>query len=171
MSGAIPPGATLWGKTTPALLDGGEGKLACYGDGSGTLTCLGANGRVAWTCKFVERPFGTPPQSNGKRLLVPAGTSLYALDAVGNVEWQRDLKSTILTRPEQFELPAGPVIVCGDESGNVHSLRPAGEPVWSTSIDRPMETFLSLLPRPGSTPLILISGQWGTPRADFRQAS
>lgn len=154
-------GETLWGKTTPALLEGAQGKLACYGDSSGTLTCLEANGCVAWMRKFAERPFNTPPQSTGARLLVPAGATLYALDAEGKVEWRRDLKSTILTRPERFALPAGPVIVCGDENGYVHALRPSGEPLWRVSIGRPMETFLSLLPRPGSTPLILTSGQWG----------
>jgi outer membrane protein assembly factor BamB len=155
------PGETLWGKTMPALLDTGAGKLACYGDVSGTLTCLEANGRVAWTRKFAERPFRTPPQSTGARLIVPAGVTLYALDATGKVEWQRDLKSTILTRPEQLALPAGPAIVCGDESGRLHALRLTGEPMWQASIGRPMETFLNLLPRPDSTPLILTTGHWG----------
>jgi outer membrane protein assembly factor BamB len=154
-------GETLWGKTTPLLLDGGAPRLACYADVSGTLTCLDADGRVGWSRKFAERPFRTPPQWAGGRILVPAGATLYALDASGKTVWQRDLKKPILTRPEQFTLPQGPAIVCGDESGMVHALGPNGEPIWQASIGRPMETFLNLLPRPGSTPLILTSGNWG----------
>jgi hypothetical protein len=155
------PGETVWGKTTPTIIDAGAGKLACYGDVSGTLTCLDANGRQAWKRKFSERPFRTPPQWAGAHLLVPAGATLYALDASGQLVWQRNLKSTILTRPEQFALPEGPAIVCGDESGRVHALRPTGEPVWEASIGRPMETYLNLLPRLGSTPLILTTGHGG----------
>jgi hypothetical protein len=155
------PGETVWGKTIPTLIDAGAGKLACYGDVSGTLTCLDASGRAAWKRKFSERPFRTPPRWAGAHLLVPAGATLYALDASGQVAWRRDLKSTILTRPEQFALPEGRTIVCGDESGRVHALRPAGEPMWEASIGRPMETYLNLLPRPGSTPLILTTGYAG----------
>ncbi len=155
------PGETVWGKTMPTLVDAGAGKLACYSAVSGTLTCLDANGRAAWERKFSERPFRTPPQWAGGHLLVPAGATLYALDASGKVAWQRNLKSPILTRPEQFTLPEGPAIVCGGESGHLYALRLTGEPIWEASIGRPMETYLNLLPRPGSTPLILATGYAG----------
>jgi hypothetical protein len=160
------PGKTTWGRAIPARIETNKGAAWCFGDESGTVTCLAADGNVVWTRKPEKGRCRAPLQSyvrDGRTwvLLVPTGTSLCCLGADGNVRWNTDLGGAILSRPEVLSLPDRTIVVCGAGSGSLFALSPDGAILWETPIGDEIDTSIALLPRYAGPPWILCTGLWG----------
>src|ERR1019366_8681958 len=84
---------------------------------------LTAAGKVVWTNALGAGPIKAAPRQfpraqKDQELLVGAGSTLFCLDANGNIRWRRDLGGEILTTPEVVRLPAGDLVLCGTSSGS-----------------------------------------------------
>lgn len=160
------PSETSWGKAAAGTLPTDAGVAFCFGDQSGTLTCLSAAGRVLWTNALGAGPIRVPPQTwmmNGQppAVLAAAGSSLFCVERGGQVRWRRDLRQEIQTRPEVFSAPNRHLIMCGTGGGTLAALDPRGEVLWECTLgDAPLST-LGWLPGRRAGPLILCAGLWG----------
>ena len=112
------PGETSWGNATPARLATSAGPAFAFGDSSGVVTCLTAEGKIVWTNALGAGPIKTAPREfpryqNDGGLLVGAGSTLFCLDAAGAVRWRRDLGKEVVTTPEVVNPRAADLVLCG----------------------------------------------------------
>lgn len=169
------PGETVWGQAVPAKVNTSSGTNFVFADLSGTVSCFNADGRVLWTNKLPAGCMAAPETMVGNRgeddLLVPAGTALFCLDSSGHLLWQRDLADPasprgnpgqeVVTRPLVLSTRERDFVCCGTASGKVAALTRKGKILWTRQLGDSLGHSLSLLPRPGSDPLILCAGLWG----------
>jgi PQQ-like domain/Domain of unknown function (DUF4091) len=160
------PGETGWGRATPGRLRTSAGPAFAFGDGAGTVTCLTRTGNVVWTNALGAGPIKAPPRQVSRNqgeegLLVAAGSTLFWLDAAGQVRWRRDLGKEIRTQPEVLSLPRRTMLLCGTASGSLFSLSEEGERLWECATGDTLNYSIVTLPRSNSTPLILCTGEWG----------
>jgi hypothetical protein len=160
------PGETGWGRATPAPLTTSAGPAFAFGDGAGTLTCLTPTGKLIWTNALRAGPIKVPPRQifrnqREEGLLAAAGSTLFCLDAAGQVRWRRDLGKEIRTQPEVLALPSRTLLLCGTASESLFSLTQEGEVLWECPTKDTLNRSIVFLPRGDSTPLILCTGEWG----------
>jgi len=159
------PGETTWGYALPALYEAESGPLICYGDNSGIITCLSAQGMVLWQANPAEGmctvPLQTIDTDNGSLILAPIGRTLCALDTNGRSLWQRDLGDPISTQPQFTKHEEIMTIVCGSKNGKLWGLDLSGKILWQTGIDDEVNAFFSFYPRNDAAPMILCTGLWG----------
>jgi hypothetical protein len=160
------PGETGWGRAVPALLRDSSATRLLFTDATGVVTCLTSDGKVAWTNALAAGACKVPVQvvsmKSGETLvLVPAGSTLVACDATGNVRWRRELNGEILTRPEILALTDRELVFCGTSTGSLFALNLKGEIAWQCTTGDTFSNWIVFLPRRGLEPLILFTGLWG----------
>ncbi|MBI4557830.1 MAG: PQQ-binding-like beta-propeller repeat protein [Candidatus Hydrogenedentes bacterium] len=160
------PGHTTWGRAFPAVLATATGTLDCFGDHSGTVTCLREDGSVSWSVKLGNGMCQAPLQrltrpSHDSEILVSVGNVLYCLDSGGRIVWERDLHGQILTLPEILDDDSKGLIVCAAGSGSLFGLNLNGKVRWEVPLGDSIDTSITFLPRHSEPPLILCTGLWG----------
>jgi len=72
-----------------------------------------------------------------------------------------ELDGDITSKPEILSLNNSGLIICSASEGWLYGITYTGEVVWKTLVEKDMDTYISFLPRPGKSPLILCMGLWG----------
>lgn len=160
---------TTWSRGVPVKTkaNGGDGsELMALGDSSGKITLINYAGAAAAVLDPKSGPCRTLVQtcsgSEGQTLLLAAcGNVLNALDSSGKIVWAADLGGTILSQPEVLNLPERTLILCGAGKGILRALDINGQILWKTDICMEIDSSITVLPREGTTPLILCTGLWG----------
>lgn len=160
------PGKTTFGRARPVLWESGSEVGICFGDHSGTVTCLNPSGEEIWSTDLGDAPclapLGVlPREGENDALLVPAGSDLCLLSAGGQERWRRNLGGSIRSRPEVVSTSKGALILCGAGSGSLFGLTADGEILWEAPIGDEMDSSIAVLPRENDSPLILCTGLWG----------
>ena len=169
------PGETVWGCALPAILHATSDPALVFTDSSGTLTCLTVDGVVAWTNRLAAGPSKAPAQTfsakpNEDLILAPAGATLFCCRGDGSIRWRHELAGTdagapgsheILTRPEVLSAGDRSLILCGTAAGKLCALDLDDKLLWECVTEDALSRSISVLPRRGSTPLILFTGLWG----------
>ncbi len=160
------PGETAWGRAVPAVLSASSGSPLLFSDAAGTVTCLGSDGKVAWTNALAAGPCKAPPlsvsfQPGEGLVLIPAGSTLFCCDGAGGIRWRRELDKEIVTRPEVLSLADRKVVLCGTASGSLFALDSDGTVRWERATGETFSNWIMFLPRRDAEPLILFTGLWG----------
>ncbi len=164
------PGKTPWGGGLPAKVirtGAAAGVLACYGDQSGAITCLDASGKAVWQVNPQKGPCQGPLLSlvlsdGGTCILASLGSSLCALDPLGNLLWTQNLGEELSTEPVEDKDKAGnAMILCGTAQGTLAALDLRGGILWKVPLG---EEIASICPAADSEKqgVILCTGLWGT---------
>ena len=154
------PGEVSFSCATPAnlALRPTDTQLFVFGDQSGTVTCLGLDGKPLWQTQLGTGESDAPVEVyEGGDVLASAGTTLHRLDSAGKVLWSRDLKANI-SSPAFYAWPYE--ILCGTVAGQLCALSTDGMPLWTADIGDEVGNTIALIDRPDH-PLILCTGLWG----------
>jgi len=159
---------TRWGAARPvaATPSGKTGLSMCWSDSSGKITCLDQEGKPVWSTQLEFGGCNAPLQSipmldSPAKILAASGSHLCCLDSDGRVVWSSDLRGTIISQPEIFELSGRPMILCGAGAGSLFALTFEGRILWDAPVGDEIDSTIALLPRLNESPLILCKGLWG----------
>ncbi len=145
---------TWWSRATPLVIN----DQMCFGDKSGAVTCLRADGSLAWQVNPGKGPCRT-------WLVAALGTSLCIMNLDGTVKWTHDFSSDnpeaqMLATPVVVKRNGQDIILCGVDDV-LYAVAPQAGILWQQKISSTLDSTIALLPRDGREPLILCQGLWG----------
>src|SRR5690606_25850113 len=129
-----PEGSTLWtlslpyyaASTIPAIGDDGTLYLASwYHDDGGRLIAIDAGGSIRWVLEDLERLHSSPALGPGGTIYVPGRSRVYAVDALGEIEWTYEAHDDVFFVSAPAVASDG-TIYLGGEDRRLYALGPDG---------------------------------------------